>query len=121
MTIHNAYVQSMLQGGGAVRHAGGVVEFHHGDGWFKDLASNVWGKAKAFYHRVKPHIVSGARDIGKSAVEVGKHALTSTLAHEGNLKAKLRAGLQAGLHSGRERAEQHQQHLKEQLIHHLRS
>ena len=107
--LHEAYVHSLLSGGSAVRMKGGsVVSFQHGDGWFGDVARNLWGRAKSIFHKVKPHILSGAK-------EVATHVAHGALSHDGNLKERLKAGLQSGLSKGNEISKHHRANLLEHL------
>ena len=83
MSIHEAYVKSMLNGGALVRTKHGMMKFE-GAG-FGDWAKSLWGKAKAFVHRITPTVL----DEGKKVLITAGHKFMN---EEGQLKDKLKAG-----------------------------
>ena len=96
MSVHSAYVESLLNGGGPVKIGGNVLHFQHGAG-FGDWVKGVWGKAKNFVaNKVVPQI-TGLWDKHKGAVfdaakDVGKSALKTGYNTKGSLKDQLKAG-----------------------------
>ena len=86
MSIHEAYVKSMLQGGSLVKTKHGVMKFE-GAG-FGDWARSLWGKAKNFIHRITPTVMDEGK---KVLLKAGDKFINE----EGKLKDKLKAGFQS--------------------------
>lgn len=82
--IHQAYVTSLLNGGGIVRtRKGHHLQFQHGGGFWSD----VWSKVKSVANKVLPTVI----DVGKSAAQAG---LAGVLKGDNvSIKDRLKGGL----------------------------
>jgi len=85
MSLHEAYVKSMMSGGALVKTKHGTMRFHQEGAGFGDWAKSMWGKAKAFVHRITPTLMEEGK---KSLIKAGEKMIDQ----DGKLKDKLKAG-----------------------------